>query len=757
MPRRVPTILLAAAIYLVLTLILTWPLVVHLGSVVPNDLGDPLLNTWLLAWNARALPLTTHWWNAPQFFPVQGAMAFSEHLLGLSAIATPLIVLTGNALVGYNVAFLLSFPLCALSAHWLGYTIARRHDVGFVAGLAFAFAPYRMAQFAHIQVMSPYWMPIALVGLHRYMEDRRARWLALFAAGWTMQALTCGYYLFYLSVFVALWIVWFIVSRGAWVDLGRVTVAWAAGAVALVPIVYGYWTIQRAQGLRRDLLEIKVFSADIASLLKAPDNVWLWRWLSVYDRAEGALFPGATLVVLLAAAVLIGVPSASGGRRPLLAARFALGGAAIAIGLALSPALVGPWKLQLGTARLFTVSSAAKPLMLGMVLIAIAAFVHPGFRLLWRRRSAFVFYVLAAIVLWLFSLGPDPTLMNVPVRSGTAPYAWLLHLPGVDGVRVPARFWMLSILCLGVAAGLAVRHLVSRWPSLGRVLPAAACVGLLADGWPTPVTYPAPPPSRPSHASADLRLDLPIDAWRDLAVLYQSIEHRTPLVNGYSGYFPRHYYVLQYLCTERNPRILERLASWGSLEVVVDHHEDPSGAWRAFVAGYHRARVVYSDAEYTSYLIDRTVASSAVQRPQGTSLPIASLTAYQRAAPVAAMRDNDLVTRWHAGRAMEPGDTVTADLGEPREVTGAEMLLGEYVVGFPRQLRIETSLDAEHWDVVWTGSGAIPAFEAAIEDPRTVALPFVFPSRSARYVRFTQTATELVHYWSIAELRIIGR
>lgn len=154
--RRVftPAVLFATAIYIVLTAALTWPLVVHPGSVVANDLGDPLLNTWLMAWNARVLPLTPHWWNGAQFFPIDGAMAFSEHLLGLSVITTPVILLSGNPLLAYNVAFFLSFPLCALSAYFLTYSISRRHDCAFIAGLAFGFAPYRMAQLAHVQVLS---------------------------------------------------------------------------------------------------------------------------------------------------------------------------------------------------------------------------------------------------------------------------------------------------------------------------------------------------------------------------------------------------------------------------------------------------------------------------------------------------------------------------------------------------------------------------------------------------------------------------
>ena len=50
---------LAAGLYFLLTVALTWPLLLHPGSRVPNDLGDSLLNMFLLAWNARVLPFTT--------------------------------------------------------------------------------------------------------------------------------------------------------------------------------------------------------------------------------------------------------------------------------------------------------------------------------------------------------------------------------------------------------------------------------------------------------------------------------------------------------------------------------------------------------------------------------------------------------------------------------------------------------------------------------------------------------------------------
>lgn len=161
-----PVVLACTGIYVLLTVALTWPLVLHPGSLVPNDLGDSLLNMWLLAWDAHNMPLSAKWWNAPQFYPMEGVLAFSEHLLGLSIITTPVIAATGNALLAYNAAFFLSFPLCALAACFLTYSICRRHDAAFLSGLAFGFAPYRMSQLAHVQVLTAYWMPLALAALH---------------------------------------------------------------------------------------------------------------------------------------------------------------------------------------------------------------------------------------------------------------------------------------------------------------------------------------------------------------------------------------------------------------------------------------------------------------------------------------------------------------------------------------------------------------------------------------------------------------
>ena len=180
--------------YLLVTLVLAFPTVRDIAGSLPSDLGDPALNAWILWYNTTALPFTDQWWNPPIFYPAGNILAYSEHLFGISLISTPFYWLTGNAVVAYNITFLLTFPLSGLTAYVLCFELTQRRDASWIAGLAFAFAPYRMDHLPHVQVLASYWMPLGLFFLHRYYRVRGLRWLALFGVCTLMNGLTNGYY-----------------------------------------------------------------------------------------------------------------------------------------------------------------------------------------------------------------------------------------------------------------------------------------------------------------------------------------------------------------------------------------------------------------------------------------------------------------------------------------------------------------------------------------------------------------------------------
>ncbi|MEO6236515.1 MAG: hypothetical protein ABIQ52_05905 [Vicinamibacterales bacterium] len=194
--------------------------------------------------------------------------------------------------------------LSARGAHFLAYTLTRRHDVSVVAALAFAFAPYRLGQVPHIQVLASYWTPVCLAALHRLDRTARTRWAIAAAAAWTLQALTCGHYLFFLSVLVGLWFMWCAVGRWSWRRLVVAAAPFVAGAIVLAPFLLGYQNIlQGVYGFKRSIGEIRFFSADIAGLLSASNELVAWGWLHVFHRPESELFSGAAIVLLTGFAI----------------------------------------------------------------------------------------------------------------------------------------------------------------------------------------------------------------------------------------------------------------------------------------------------------------------------------------------------------------------------------------------------------------------------------------------------------------------
>ena len=216
--RTTPARLLdpAPLLYFLLTIAMTWPLVGGLERDVPGDLGDSLLNLWILGWGAEHVPqvLTgrmplADFWNANIFHPEPLALSFSEHLFGQVLQILPVYWATGNLILAYNLLFLTSFALSG----WGMYLLARDllsegpgfSPAAFIAGLIYAFIPLRIAQVAHIQSLSSQWMPFALLGFRRFIRTAQLNdgasawrsWMALVggSAALLMQNWSCGYYL----------------------------------------------------------------------------------------------------------------------------------------------------------------------------------------------------------------------------------------------------------------------------------------------------------------------------------------------------------------------------------------------------------------------------------------------------------------------------------------------------------------------------------------------------------------------------------
>src|SRR5215216_8172739 len=173
-PREVGVAAIGAC---VLAIVMTWPLVLHLGAIVPRDIGDPLAEAWQPAWGGHAvLNQPLHFFDANRFWPIKDSLAFGDALIGYAPTG-----LIGNgphaALVRYDLLFLFAYAFAVFG----GYLLARELGLGpagaAVAGAAFAFAPFRLEQDRHMQVISSGGIPIAIAIALRGYRLRSAWWV----------------------------------------------------------------------------------------------------------------------------------------------------------------------------------------------------------------------------------------------------------------------------------------------------------------------------------------------------------------------------------------------------------------------------------------------------------------------------------------------------------------------------------------------------------------------------------------------------
>tara|TARA_B100001123_G_scaffold276069_1_gene307121 strand:+ start:567 stop:2843 length:2277 start_codon:yes stop_codon:yes gene_type:complete len=743
--------------YLAVTAVLAFPLVRSLSVRFPSDPADPVLNAWILWWNTQALPLTQEWWHAPAFYPTPNIMAYSEHLVGLIPIYTPFYWITGSPVVAYNLTFLLTFPLSGWAAYLLGRELTGRRDAAWLAGLAFAFAPYRMDQLAHLQVLASFWMPLALLGLHRYVRVQSWKGLLLFVVATAMQGLSNGYFLAFLPVLVALWAFWFSPTRHWWKRVGTIGIAGGLATLPSLPFLLQYQSVHASLGLHRTAMEVESYSADLTGLLSGAPHLWLWGSFDWFRQPEGQLFPGIAVVVLIVLALCQSSwrssQVVSGTLRVIRIVSMSI---AFTTTVGLGYYLVaGPWQVSMFGMTL-ALTSVAQWFPVTLLAGTLSFLVSPVGVEAYRRRSPLAFYLFAGFVLTLLAMGPYPSVSGTTIMN-YSPYLGLMQLPGFDGLRVPARFWMLVLVCLSAAVAIAYARVVRSDGHARGVICGIAAVFILLDGWAVIPIVPAPVQSEILNDRAvGPVLELPL-GWRDddVAAMLRSATHHQPVVNGHSGYAAPHYGALAYGLGHSREELLRELGARGVRHIRIDRANPEAPHYESLVASSGLLRLVAETGTEALYEYRDRPDVVPFMVFEGESISLSAVTANTNNHLVHFATDRDSSTRWFSG-AQDMGQQLVLDLGAPRPLGGLVMRLGRYRSDFPRLLGIELSTDGQSWELVRGGPTDVEALRASFQDPETMPLVFDLEGETARYLRLRQMASEQEFYWSVAEVEVIA-
>ncbi len=417
-------------LYLLLTILLTWPTAAHLSTHLPGDGGDDPAIAWNLWWVKYALlnqgqnPFNT----TMLAYPVGLNLAFYTLTLLNALTALPLtlnfgVVAASNlhlfftfAVGGYGTFLLTRYIVGQASC----LSVNNRQDAcpTIMAGLFYAFASSKLFYVAlgQFNIASSHWIPFAVLYILR-TRHQPGRWKNPLMAGLflTLQAWTEMTYASFLLIFMGLYWVWEIVS--------------AVRRTGILPVQIGQ-TRCLSYKILPHLLILLTFAIGISPILA--------QMLPDMNRDGDFMVEGSG---------------------------FAESFSADALGFII-PTMHHPFLGQLIQQTNIKFFDKGQHIYLGFVLFGLTLIALLNeLSLTQRRKDAkknlpVYFWLFASFIFALLCLGPTITI-DGQATPLSGPFVMFQHLPFFKGNRYPSRYAVMLILSLSVTAAFTLRSLAT--------------------------------------------------------------------------------------------------------------------------------------------------------------------------------------------------------------------------------------------------------------------------------------------------------
>ncbi len=568
-----------AAVFLVLGCLATWPLVTDLNgwSVAGAADNDVFLNQYLIFWGAHALTQAPGAIYHPNMFhPARYTFAYADMLIASSVLMYPVIRLSEDPTLTYNLLLLSSIVIGGIGFWILARLLIGNHAIALAAAAMFVFNIAHFSRYRQPQHFTDHWLPWLIWSLLLWLQacglrepaaagdgpaPRRAwAWALGIGVLFCLQALTGSHNAVFGAMLCGGTTAYFVANalvarpKPDWRPFATgAAIILVLGALVLGSAFYPYFverellSAQRVSTGQDKRLVLQAGAANARDLVSAESGFYQWLgertgWPERFVGGDlrGPVFPGA-MVLILALLALLPERASPGGSRRLAAAGLDVGllVCAAAALRALASAVPG---LDLPSTLLWP--ALALPLLWAR-WAKVPEPPHAAVqlvRLLCRRRGEhpdLLLWIGAAAVCFLLMLGPAAGLY------------WLVQsIPGSSLIRVPRRFVLPGSFALAVLAAYGLyslrARLAGRWP-----LAAVAVLGLFAiESSFVPLELARRPYSRlPLHEwlaaqEGDFAvLEMPIDTNPTAATrqMLGSVWHWKKLLISYSGSVPPDY------------------------------------------------------------------------------------------------------------------------------------------------------------------------------------------------------------------------
>jgi hypothetical protein len=228
---------LALFFFIILTALFFRPVIFHFFTQV-SGVGDTYEYVWRLWWFKHTLIDTgVSPWLAPFiFYPIGYAVAYSELTPTNTIVGLPFTLALGEY-SAHNALLLLNFCLTGFTTFLLARHLTGNSWAALLAGIIFAFTPYRRGQYFHLIHLTTQWLPLIFLFLDKFLQTGRPKYAFAGGLAFGLNALASWYFALAGALLSLVWLVvrawpWpvYLKQRSIWLGL----VIFAATATGLI-------------------------------------------------------------------------------------------------------------------------------------------------------------------------------------------------------------------------------------------------------------------------------------------------------------------------------------------------------------------------------------------------------------------------------------------------------------------------------------------------------------------------------------------
>lgn len=254
----------------------TGPDIISEPKVLFSDLGDTLVAISIMSWvSSCILDVVCSISNYPIFYPENGALFFTENMIGISIIYGVLLKLVDQ----YNYAYNLTIIFLGVANYYSMFVLMRFLGIKYIAsifsGICFAMTPYLIRYVPHIHLHALAFWPLSLIAVNKLIDTKKIEYIYAIAFLLALQlyfGISLGIFLT-LIIFIVILVAQFISPclLGCFIKRPRNYFGHTLGSALIFmllvfPLAKGYSNVLKNHDFTRQINDTIAYSLDVLAI-----------------------------------------------------------------------------------------------------------------------------------------------------------------------------------------------------------------------------------------------------------------------------------------------------------------------------------------------------------------------------------------------------------------------------------------------------------------------------------------------------------